>query len=172
MPTRVRADQPQVLQQAQVVLEGRVETGVVALPEVLDRLRVQVALRGRQGKLAARVHDDLLRQILGDIGLRAPQNLRRDATAQFLDPSAIFIVSCFDRLAVTLSEVVQRTEQARLHEVEQAPEVCQRVLDGRAGTGDLEADVLLLRGPSDHGRRVFDALSLVAHHQRPALGGE
>lgn len=69
--------------------------------------------------------------------------------------------------AVLATEGVQRTKQARLHHIKQAPDIGQAVLDGRAGAGHAKADVELLGRTGDQRVRVFNLLGFIAVNRSP-----
>jgi hypothetical protein len=76
---------------------------------------------------------DLLGEVLGDLVLGAPQDERVDRRAQ---PLRRLVVALLDRASEALLELVERAEQPRRDEVEDAPDLGQAVLDRRAGEGE------------------------------------
>ncbi len=78
---RVCANQPQVVQQPEVVLKRRDTLLISPLFEVLDSLGIQVTLHHGQPQIATLLYDNLWKEVCGNIGLQAPENLRADASA-------------------------------------------------------------------------------------------
>src|SRR5439155_23720058 len=120
MAARVRANESQVLQKAEMVLERRSDFSFVASFEIFDCFCVEISLDGGHRESAAFVHDHFVGQILCDFRLGSTKNLRRYPRAEFFNASSFFLVLRLDRLAVALPKFVQRSQQPRLHEVEQA----------------------------------------------------
>ena len=102
-------------------------------------------------------------KVLGDLALEAAQEegtqLGRESAAGNLERGGIG-PSGF----VLLEEVGLAAKVARLHEVHDAPQVEQAVLQGRAGEGQALVDVQLFHRLSDLGRGVLDKLGLVQDH--------
>jgi hypothetical protein len=57
MAPRIDAHQSKIMEQGQMVLEGRNAAGIEASSEQLYRLSVKHSLAGRQRKIAAALHD-------------------------------------------------------------------------------------------------------------------
>jgi hypothetical protein len=101
-------------------------------------LHVDRALLARQ--IAELIHLDLLGEILGDLLLRAAQDEGVDRRAKTLRG---LVVARLDGPREALLELVERAEQARRDEVEDAPDLGEAVLDRRAREG--EAPPALMR---------------------------
>jgi hypothetical protein len=130
----------------------------------LDRLRVQPGLHAREP--AVDRHLRLVRQV-GDhppIRLHAPQDVRPDQRAQRPEPVALLREPLAERLELGLL-----AEQPRAREVQQRPQVDQRVLDRRAGQHQPLARAQPLDRARLLGLRVLDRLRLVEDHQPPRL---
>ncbi len=102
---------------------------------------------------------DLVRQLLEDVLLHAPQDERHDMIAQVVHGPLILIAH--DRRLIALLEFLMAQEVARHQEIEYRPELGQRILDRRTGQGEIAARLYTLDGPGVLRRRVLDMLGLI-----------
>src|SRR5690606_29831579 len=82
------------------------------------------------------------RQIPGDVALHAPEQERLGEGPQALERR---LRSAADGLGVALLEVAARAEEPRMREAEDAPELLEAVLHGRAAEGHAESIRLSIR---------------------------
>ena len=115
--------------------------GVFELADkIVDRLLVERGLLAAQQ--AERLHFGLVRQVRDDalVGLHAPQ----DVGAHQLAQRAVGIVRPLGELLDEAGELLGRSQQSGIDEVEDRPEVAEPVLDRRAGQGDARVGLELL----------------------------
>src|SRR5262245_30736585 len=75
---RVHADQSQIVQQGQVILERRDYAWIVAPLEEINRLAIEHPLSRRQRKITAVFDDDLLFEVLRNVAFDPAQDLWAD----------------------------------------------------------------------------------------------
>ena len=111
--------------------------------QLVDRLLVERRLLARQ--VAERLHLGLVRQIGDDglVGLQPPQDVRPHQLAQ----RRVRVVRLCREPLGERRELLARSEQARVEEVEDRPEIAKPVLDRRAGERDARPRVELLGRP-------------------------
>lgn len=105
----------------------------------------------------------LLGKLCQDLGLEAPKHEGADGALQ--EPLAIGLPRLHGTL-VALGKLVVSAQIAGHEEVEDAPELRQAVLYGRAREGQADVGVKALDGPRDLGHGVLDVLRLVEYHAR------
>ena len=103
--------------------------------QLLDRLRVERGLLAAER--AERFELGLVRQVRDHrlVGLQSPQNVWPHQFAQ----RAVGIVRPLRQALGELRELIGRTQQARIDEIEDRPQIAQPVLDRRAGEGEARA---------------------------------
>src|SRR5579883_1225154 len=106
------------------------------------------------------------RQLAQDLALGAAQHERTDLRAQ---TRGRFGVTARDGVRVTLLEVADAPEQARVREVHRAPELLEPVLHGRAAQDDTKLPPQLVSRASRLAVDVLDGLALVEHDDVPVL---
>ena len=143
--------------------------GVVELVgEVVHRLLVERRLLAAQR--AERLHLGLVGQVGDDalVGLQAPQNVGAHQLAQ----RAVGIVRPVGEAFGERRELLRRSQQPGIDEVEDRPQVAEPVLDRRAGERDARVGLELLDGPGLLGAGILDRLRLVEHGQAPRRRSE
>ena len=137
-------------------LHALVERREVARDDVAVVLALERRLRDAEDELL------LLRQVLLDVALDAPQQVRLDELVQLGD---LVLVG---QGAVPPLELVQRRELLRHQEVQQRPELADRVLQGRARDQQAELGAHLLQARVQLRVEVLQAVRLVHDHVEPA----
>ena len=132
--------------------------------QFLHRLLVEGGLLAAE--LAKRLHFGLVRQIRdhGLIGLQPPQNVGPHQLAQ----RAIGIVRPVGKALDEVGELFRRSQQPRIDEIENGPEIAEAVLDGGAGQRESYMRLQPLDGPRLLGIGVLDGLRLVQDDKLPA----
>ena len=100
--------------------------------------------------------------------LGAPQHEGRDASAQLRQAFAVALL--LDRLAEQCLEALLAAQKTRHEKVEQAPDLPQMVLHGRARKAQPVARLQACRHLSGVGAGILDVLRFVQHHQMPLRG--
>ncbi len=130
-----------------------------------------------QGRLLAREravdgHLELLGQVGDDcsVGLEAAQDERRRRSAE--PPGSIVVAVAFDGNGEALPERVGRSEEARVQDLHDRPELREAVLDRRPGERDPAGCPDAAGRLGLPGRTVLDVLGLVQHETAPVDCGE
>ena len=138
------------------------------LGQLFDRLLVEGSLL--PAELAKRFHFGLVRQVRDHrfIRLQPPQNVGPHELAQW----AIGIVRPVRKAFDEVSELLRRSQQPRIDEVENGPEIAEPVLDGGAGQRESCMRLQPFDGPRLLGIGVLDGLRLVHDDQMPGGFGD
>src|SRR5262249_23475314 len=153
------------------------------LPAPLDALRLLDLLeraadyRLVQGRLLAGERAVNLHLVLGGkvldyraVGLDPAQEQRADE--RFQSRGCVGVSAALDGRGEAPAERRRRAQVTRVEKLEDAPQVGQAVLDGRAGERRAPLRGQLARGLGGAGRRVLDVLGLVQDHLVPLDRGQ